>query len=410
MKAAIAPIVERLAALDPAVACAHELRAALGDLKRLRSWTDAREAAVVAALETAVSFPERAITETQQVPFRDAERTLARAQFLRDVPAFATALERGAITVGHVDAVLRAAKKIEPNARAVLLGQADRLVVLEASLDVDAFTRRLKQRCEQLRSDDHDDARLERQRQATSLRTWVDQITGMWCFHAELDPVTGLLLDQALRAQLERLFHDKLPDTAPSDPLVRQQHLAALAFADLVLNPGGASRVRPEVVAVIDVSDGPAQIEWNLPIEVPKRVMDALLGQADLSVVGPQRGRPPRPRLFGRGPQQTHRQPGPTTGIARLLPLLRHPRLHRRVRPVQDPPPPLLGEQRRHRPGKPAPRLQQTPPLHPRQGLGRDHGSRPLSPHRPPRRHHHDHRTTQPTPGRLNRAGTTSST
>ena len=285
MKAAIAPIVERLAALDPAVACAHELRAALGDLKRLRSWTDAREAAVVAALETAVSFPERAITETQQVPFRDAERTLARAQFLRDVPAFATALERGAITVGHVDAVLRAAKKIEPNARAVLLGQADRLVVLAASLDVDAFTRRLKQRCEQLRSDDHDDARLERQRQATSLRTWVDQITGMWCFHAELDPVTGLLLDQALRAQLERLFHDKLPDTAPSDPLVRQQHLAALAFADLVLNPGGASRVRPEVVAVIDVSDGPAQIEWNLPIEVPKRVMDALLGQADLSVV-----------------------------------------------------------------------------------------------------------------------------
>ncbi len=285
MKAAIAPIVERLAALDPAMAGADELRAALGDLKRLRSWTDAREAAVVAALEVAVSFPERAITDAQQVPFRDAERSLARAQFLRDVPAFAAALEAGAITVGHVDVVLRAAKKLEPAARAVLLGEVDRLVALATGLDLDTFTRRVRQRCALLRSHDDDDARLERQRQATSLRSWVDQITGMWCFHGEFDPVTGLHLDQALRAQIERLFHDKLPDTAPSDPLVRQQHLAALAFADLVLHPGGASRVRPEVVAVIDLSDGPAQIEWNLPIEVPERVMDALLGQADLSVV-----------------------------------------------------------------------------------------------------------------------------
>ena len=285
MKASLEPVLERLSALDCTAASADELRAALADVKRLRSWTDAREAAVVAALETAVSFPERAITDTQQVPFRDAERALARAQFLRDAPAFATALETGAITVGHVDVVMRAAKKLEPAARAMLLGEADRLVALAASLDVDTFTRRVKQRCALLRSDEDDLARLERQRQATSLRSWVDQITGMWCIHAEFDPVTGLQLDQALRAQLERLFHDKPPDTAPSDPLARQQHLAALAFADLILKPGGASRVRPEVVAVIDLSDGPAHIEWNLPIEVPQRVTDALLGQADLSVV-----------------------------------------------------------------------------------------------------------------------------
>jgi hypothetical protein len=285
MKAALAPLVERLGALDCTVACADELRAALADVKRLRAWTDAREAAVIAALEIAVSFPERAITDTQHVPFRDAERSLARAQFLRDVPAFAAALEAGLITVGHVDVVLRAAKKLEPMARAVLLAETDRLVVLAGSLDVDTFARRVRQRCALLRSDEDDEARFERQRRATSLRSWVDQITGMWCFHGEFDPLTGLQLDQALRAQLERLFHDKLPDTAPSDPLVRQQHLTALAFADLVLNPGGASRVRPEVVAVIDLSDGPAQIEWNLPIEVPKRVMDALLGQADLNLV-----------------------------------------------------------------------------------------------------------------------------
>jgi hypothetical protein len=285
MKGSLAPLVERLGALDCTASSADDLRGALADVKRLRAWTDAREAAVVAALEVAVSFPERAITDTQQVPFRDAERALARAQFLRDVPVFAAALEAGAITIGHVDVLMRAARKLEPAARAVLLGEADRLVTFAGSLDVDTFTRRVRQRCALLRSDEDDEARFERQRRATSLRSWVDQITGMWCFHGEFDPLTGLQLDQALRAQLERLFHDALPNTAPTDPLVRQQHLAALAFADLVLNPGGASRARPEVVAVIDLTDAPAQIEWNLPIEVPKRVMDALLGQADLSVV-----------------------------------------------------------------------------------------------------------------------------
>jgi len=170
MKAAIAPLVERLSALDPTVADANELRAALADVKRLRSWTDAREAAVVAALEVTVSFPERAITDTQQVPYRDAERALARAQFLRDVPAFTAALETGSITVGHVDVVLRAATKLEPDARTVLLGDADRLVTMAAGLDVDTFTRRVRQRCALLRSDEHDDARLQRQRQATNVR------------------------------------------------------------------------------------------------------------------------------------------------------------------------------------------------------------------------------------------------
>ena len=134
-------IVERSSALEPKVADADELRAAL----------------------------ERAITDTQQVPFRDAERALARAQFVRDVPAFAAALKAGSITVGHVDVVLRAAK-LEPDARAVLLGDADRLVAMAAGLDVDTITRRVRQRGALLRSDEHDDARLQRQRQATNLR------------------------------------------------------------------------------------------------------------------------------------------------------------------------------------------------------------------------------------------------
>ena len=54
--------------------------------------------------------------------------------------------------------MLRAAKKLEPDARAVLLGEADRLVAMAAGLDVDTITRRVRQRGALLRSDEHDDA------------------------------------------------------------------------------------------------------------------------------------------------------------------------------------------------------------------------------------------------------------
>ena len=59
----------------------------------------------------------------------------------------------------------------------------------------DEFAKAVRGELRRVCADDGID-RLHRQRQATSLRSWVDRDTGMWCLHGEFDPETGLTLDR----------------------------------------------------------------------------------------------------------------------------------------------------------------------------------------------------------------------
>ena len=100
--------------------------------------------------------------------------------------------------------------------------------------------------------------RLERQIRATTLSTWVDP-EGMWNLRGRFDPVTGLKLATKLDHAIETLFAEATPETCPTDPILKQQHLRALALAQLVDGTAGGGRAgRPEFVAVIDITAGPA--------------------------------------------------------------------------------------------------------------------------------------------------------
>ncbi len=61
----------------------------------------------------------------------------------------------------------------------------------------------------------------------------------MWCLRGEFDPETGLILDGRLRAMVDTLFHDTVPETCPTDPVLKQQHLRALALVALSDGRGG---------------------------------------------------------------------------------------------------------------------------------------------------------------------------
>ncbi len=98
------------------------------------------------------------------------------------------------------------------------------------------FARRVRDEARRLQAADGMDT-LERQRRATSLRTWVD-LEGMWNLKARFDPLTGVRLDARLRESLEALFATSTPDTCPTDPGAKQDHLRALALADLILTGG----------------------------------------------------------------------------------------------------------------------------------------------------------------------------
>ncbi len=155
---------------------------------------------------------------------------MERAATLESTPAIAAALDRGAVTAGHVDAITRAGKTLDPSQREELLDRVDALVDVAEHASQAEFARRVRDEARRLQAADGMDT-LERQRRATSLRTWVD-VEGMWNLKARFDPLTGVKLDTRLRESLEALFATSTPDTCPTDPGAKQDHLRALALAD----------------------------------------------------------------------------------------------------------------------------------------------------------------------------------
>ena len=82
--------------------------AALVDVRRVRAWLDACEADLVRGLAAEVSFPEQAIASSSKGSLGQASTVMERAATLESTPSIAAALDAGAVTSGHVDAITRA--------------------------------------------------------------------------------------------------------------------------------------------------------------------------------------------------------------------------------------------------------------------------------------------------------------
>ena len=95
------------------VACERE--SALVEVRRVRAWLDASEADLVRGLAAEVSFPEQSIAESSKGSLGQASSVMERAATLESTPAIAAALDRGAVTAGHVDAITRAGKTLDPS-------------------------------------------------------------------------------------------------------------------------------------------------------------------------------------------------------------------------------------------------------------------------------------------------------
>ncbi len=286
-----------------ASASAASLTSAMRSVAELRSFLAAADADLAVRLRAASSFPEPEIASVSRESLSAASKVIERGETLAAVAGFADALNDARITAGHIDAITRGAKALEPEQRDALFGRIEGLVDEAARSSVADFARRVRREANDVRTDDGM-ARLERQRRATSLSTWTDD-EGMWNLRGRFDPVTALSMSSALSNAVETLFAEAVPESCPSDPIEKQKHLRALAFARLVggsnergcageagKRPGGigASRSgRAEYVAVIDVDAstvaGAAVVEWPIPIEVPGRVLASLVADADVHTV-----------------------------------------------------------------------------------------------------------------------------
>jgi hypothetical protein len=283
--------VERIAGVRAvAAADAATVQSGLVAVREARAWLDAQHAGLVAQLGAVSSFPEAVVAEADRTSVGAASKTTERSATLAATPRLAGSLGDGAVTAGHVDAVTRGSRQLGAAQRGELFDRVESLVAVAEAATVEQFAKRVALEVKRIQADDGVD-RLERQRRATRLSSWVDA-EGMWNLRGRFDPVNGVRLDAKLRATLEAVFAESVPDGCPDDPIEKQQFLAAHALVRLL--DGATSNARPgrgEFVVVIDADADPAMFgpgpvgEWSIPVEIPARVLAELAGTADVSAV-----------------------------------------------------------------------------------------------------------------------------
>jgi hypothetical protein len=279
-------LIDVVAAVESTCRDGSTLRCAVAAAARLRSWLDGRDVQLAAQLADVVSFPAQELAGATRCSLREAERVVERSRTVERIPALGDALDAGVIGAAHVDVLGRAWRQLEPGERRALVDRSGTLVELASRSTADELQRAVAAELREIRRDDGI-ARLEQQRRATRLRTWVDG-EGMWCLSGRFDPEKGLQLHGRLSAAVETLFAEVVPDHCPSDPVERQGFLRAHALVALTQGRV-AGRGRPEVVVVIDTrapdADGRPAVDWGLPVELPAEVLRELFGAADVSPV-----------------------------------------------------------------------------------------------------------------------------
>ena len=307
----IAAVVERVGAIAAvradSAARVDLIEAGLVAVREVQAWCDAQHAGLVTQLQGLDSFPEHRIAKASKKSLGHAAKSTERSKTLTKTPNLADALNDGAITADHIDAVTRAAKKLNANKRSELLDRANALVDVAKAGTVDEFTRRLDLETNRLQDDDGLD-RLARQRRNVRARTWVDT-DGMWNLSAKFDPVTGVKIAARIDAMVQAMFGENVPTECPDDPIEKQRYLAAHATARLLLDealgnvsdhdadatetapPPPTARPRPgkpEYIVVIDADAGGRTgpvAEYSIPVEIPARVLATLAGDADVHAV-----------------------------------------------------------------------------------------------------------------------------
>jgi hypothetical protein len=271
-------VVDVVAAVDSIVAteaarCGEpsQLLDAVRQLAAVRCWLDAVEVSLTRQLVECDPLPESRLATALRSTHRRVDDVVRRGATVDKARELTIAMAAGEVSGEHVDVVGRALAGTTHEVAAELLGQIEELVPIAASSNPDEFARVLRRRVQRLEADEGV-SRLERQRKATRLRSWVDRDTGMWRLVGEFDPVSGALLAQQLDAAVDRLFALETPSTCPVDPSSKQDHLRALALSEL-MQSGKSSAGRPETVVVVDTrdldDDGRPLVDWGLPIAAP---------------------------------------------------------------------------------------------------------------------------------------------
>ena len=128
-------LVERVAAVDAGCTDRVVLETAVGELRRLKSWVEAREVAVARQLATVASFPEKALADAGRTSVRQAEQAAAPRRDRRTEAGFGVSLDAGRVSGEHLDILARTLRQLRRRRCATGWRDAARLVLLAEGFD-----------------------------------------------------------------------------------------------------------------------------------------------------------------------------------------------------------------------------------------------------------------------------------
>jgi hypothetical protein len=287
-------LITEIVATDLEAADTESCRAVLHGLTRLIAWAEATKLAVADRLNalhaaSAGVDPGQVVADATRVSLTQALQPFQRAETTKAMPMFGKALAGGDVSTAHIDVLTTALGKLDKPGRDRFVSREGFLADVAVRATPTEFARTV--RAEVVRSQRGDGIdRLQQQKRATLLKTWVDQGTGMWCVKGEFDPETGARLHQRIISTVEKLFHDATPDTAPIDAMAKQDHLRALALVALVDGVGATAggvdmTILIDAKTLVDGAHDGSVIDIGLPIDLPIDTIRRMACIADVTPV-----------------------------------------------------------------------------------------------------------------------------
>ena len=175
-----------------------QVEALLAHAARVQSLAESVRLAAVRRLadlarQDASIEPDEVVARHSRTSRRDAQHTSGRAKVTEQMPQLSDALMTGDVSVDHIDVIAQALGRLEPDERVRLAGQASWIAIMAANCTPEELAKKLRRRVRELSSDDGI-ARFERQRRASTIRSWIDPATGMCRLAGEFDPESGARL------------------------------------------------------------------------------------------------------------------------------------------------------------------------------------------------------------------------
>lgn len=256
--------LSRLEGQNISAMSAGEARAALRDIAVIRGTTDHLEAAIARHIrdlhtEGKAAPPADALGRNGHTSRRAAEKAERRADTLGHTPRLDRALASGKVGTEHADALASAAAPLDERQRGKLFANDGELTELAASHSPETFRRKLTSMVDDIKGDDGLD-RAERQTEAATLSSGVNDDTGMYWFRAELAPEDGNRVRRAIDHEANALA--KMPEHAGK----RRDQLDAAALVSLVTGARSEAKTpRTDLIVIVPLdrldgtnSDAPA--------------------------------------------------------------------------------------------------------------------------------------------------------